>query len=232
MENQKVMPGVVNANPGTPTQLPNGKHFIGGRSPQFGNKAVSSQVPNAYENNEQKQEVRPEPESDPEKSADELQCIACGSDVKSSDAYCSSCGADQNRGDLSAALGVKLGEDDLSEYLFKGYLVKEVPLIKGHKALFKTLTPVESNKVEETVLSLFKDKDPTNDQWMNTRVISYLSYGWIKFDGTSLGETPEDRMEHLNKSVGVHLVDLASKKWNLLNRAVSSMLEEPNIIKN
>jgi hypothetical protein len=58
-----------------------------------------------------------------------------------------------------------------------------------------------------------------------------LSYGWVSFDGVSFGDTPTKRQERLEGSIGVHLLDIASKKWSLFNRAVSAMLEDPEVIK-
>ncbi len=235
MENHSKAPLIANAEPGIPTSLPGGKSFIGGKSSHFGG---SSPTPTSAPQNavlDDDVSSSPEPKQESEKNEQDkvsLTCHVCGSDVLDWHAYCPSCGADRGSGDVSKALGLELNEEDLSQYLFKGYLVKEIEIIKGHTVLFKTLLPVEVSEAEEKLVNIFRDKTPTDAQWVNTNAQISLSYGWIKFDGTSLGKTPDERYEHIGKSIGVHLMDAASKKWNLFNRAISNLLADPDAIKN
>jgi len=230
MENHGNSPLIANADPGTPTSFPGGKPFIGGRSSHFGGSKRSD--PQQETNQDRPVDTQPEVKVTPEESETELHCSACGSDVLDWYAYCPSCGVDRGTGDVSKALGVKLTDEDLSQYLFKGYLAKEIEVIKGHTVLFKTLLPVESGEAEEKLVNIFRDKMPTDAQWVNTNAQISLSYGWIKFDGVSLGKTPDDRFEHIGKSIGVHLMDTVSRKWNLFNRAISNLLNDPDAIKN
>lgn len=227
MANHRETPGVAPVPAGTPTENLAGKSFIGGKSKQF--QGATRSVP---------EEVRMAPAPDvpvkvedvPEE--DQERCSACDGLVEDAHLFCPTCGLDLTRKDVASALSIKLTDDDIGEYLFKGYLVKEVPLIKGKMATFKTLTPAEANAAEEAVTKLFKDRDATNAQLANVYAQVYLSYGWVKFDGASLGDTPESRKEFIDNKVGVHLVDMASKKWNLFNRAISAMLEDPDVLKN
>ncbi|MHC4647266.1 MAG: hypothetical protein ACYTBJ_17385 [Planctomycetota bacterium] len=227
-KHSKETPGVAPVPAGTPTHGLQGRTFIGGKSQQFQASAPRQRAQIAASAGE------PELQPKTEETAPEVEtaCPSCDGGVGELHLFCPTCGTDLNKSDMSKALGIELTEDDVSEYLFKGYLVKEVPLIRGKVALFKTLTSAEAEAVETSIMDKFKDKDATNSQWANSYAITSLSHGWIKFDGQSLGSTPEDRHERLNTQMGVHLIDIASKKWNMFNRAVGSLLEDPDKIKN
>ena len=81
-------------------------------------------------------------------------------------------------------------------------------------------------------MEVLKDNDATQRQWQNIVALVNLSYGWVKFDGKILGETPKERYERLEKTIGTHLIDIASRKWSLFNRSVQQMLEDPDALKN
>lgn len=224
MDNHKGTPGVAPVPAGTPTENLQGRTFIGGKSEQF-QKSVRSGTAVVADT------PMPEVKKPPPKEDAEL-CSACSEEIKKEHLYCSTCGLELGRRDIVKALGIELTEEDLSEYLFKGYLVKQVPLVHGKMATFKTLLPSESNAAETTVMEYFKDQEATNAQWSNVYAQIYLSYGWIKFDNTPLGDTAKKRREFIDNSIGVHLLDIASKKWNLFNRALAVLLEDPDALKN
>ena len=227
MENRNNAPGIAPVPQGTPTQNPDGRSFIGGKSREFQaskREPGSPAIATTPDIKEKPKDEEPEPSG--------LPCSSCGSDVLGEHLYCPTCGLEQGRKDVLKALGIKLTEEDLSEYLFKGCLIKDIPIIHGKMGTFKTLLPIEANECEDAITDRFKDRDATNTQWSNVYAQMYLSYGWIRFDGNSLGDTPEKRRDFIDKSIGVHLLDIASKKWSLFNRAVQAMLEDPDAIKN
>jgi hypothetical protein len=230
MANHSDTPGMAPVPPGTPTANPHGRSFIGGKSKEFqaARRTPTGAKMAAPPDTEEPQ--KPAEEEAPEETG--IPCSSCGADVQEDHLFCSMCGLEQGRKDVIKALGVELTEEDLSEYIFKGYLVKDIPLVHGKMGTFKTLLPIEANACEDAITDRFKDKDATNTQWTNVYAQMYLSYGWIKFDGNSLGETPEKRSEFIDKSIGVHLLDIASKKWSLFNRAIAALLEDPDALKN
>ena len=219
---EKHAPGVAKVPEGTPTQDLQGRTFIGGKSREFA-KGSSPQI-----------DPIPVDEEPVEKqSKEDLDlCASCGAELPQGASFCPSCGAETEQQNFAKMLGLELTDDDIAEYLFKGYLVKDITLVKGKKATFKTLLPTEGYEIEDKLMEMFKEKDATQNQYSNAYALINLSYGWMKFDDQSLGESPEKRMDRISKSIGVHLIDLASKKWNQFNRAVAQMLEEPDIIKN
>lgn len=226
MEKQQQPPSLARVPAGTPTETPDGRTFIGGKSKEFQQgreQLTQTSVPQQKESQQKQDEA---------KNQNASPCTICGGDVTDKYVFCPTCGTELNRKALAKALRIELTEEDLSEYLFKGYLVKEIPLVGDKKALFKTLLPSEAEEVDNALLSKFGDKSVTNSLYSNVYSTHILSYGWIKFDDNSLGETPEQRLKHIREHTGGHLVDIASKKWNMFNRAVSAMLEDPDIIKN
>ena len=227
MANHSDTPGVASVPPGTPTENPAGRSFIGGKSKEFQAAKRVSEKPTMAAPPDV-----PGKTEDGEPETEGMLCTACESTVLEEHIFCPTCGLEQGRKDVIKALGIELTEEDLGEYIFKGYLVKDIPLTHGKMETFKTLLPVEANACEDAITDRFKDRDATNTQWTNVYAQMYLSYGWIRFDGNSLGETPEKRRDFIDKSIGVHLLDIASKKWSLFNRAIAVMLEDPDALKN
>lgn len=211
-----VAPGVARLPEGTPTHHPDGHAFIGGKTKEMGTP---------------RKPVDPKPEK-PEEKKNETDCPACGGGVGENQLFCGHCGVELGRKDIAKAIGIKITEDDVSEYFFKGYLVKEIEIAHGKKGIFKTLIPKEMDELETKMMERFKDKDVSQNQWSNLSAITGLSYGWIKFDSVKLGETADERFEYLMEKVGPHVIDIASKKWTILNRAVQAMLEDPDVVKN
>lgn len=217
-------PGIAPPQPGTPTHHPDGHAFIGGMAKEMGMRRNLADP-------EPQLQTQPEKES-PKKEEKDDKCPACGESVKEEYLFCMQCGVELGRKDVAKAIGVKLTEEDVSEYFFKGYLVKEIEIAHGKKGLFKTLLPREMDELESKMMERFRDKDVSQAQWSNVSAITGLSYGWVKFDGVSLGETPDSRFEYLMGKMGPHVIDIASKKWTILNRSVQAMLEDPDVIKN
>jgi len=201
---------------GTPTQTPNGKTFIGGKAAEFNRSTRTS----------------PQEESSSEKVALEpidQKCSACGDTNEPDSSFCSSCGTELGIKGIEESLGVEFTDDDISEYLFKGYIAKEIPLFRDKMAVMKTLLPKEASAAEDFVVAHFQGKEATQSQWSNVDALTYLSFGWTKFDGNSLGGTQGERYATIEGTIGVHLLDIASKKWSLLNRAVTELLEGPKV---
>lgn len=233
MEKHSNTPGVAPVPAGTPTQTPEGRTFIGGKSREFQRGGPPdrefTEDPRTGMMNVPSGDVVSDDQTD---EAEVTPCMGCAQPVSQEWIHCAYCGAFLYQGNPAKAIGIEITEEDIGEYLFKGYLVKDVELTHGKKATFKTLIPKEGYAIEDTVMEMFKDKDATQNRYSNTYALVNLSYGWMRFDGQSLGDTPEKRLQHLQEAIGIHLLDIASKKWNLFNRAVTAMLEQPDIVKN
>lgn len=218
-------PGIVPPQPGTPTHHPDGHAFIGGKAREMGagpdgNREYRKGHSSVVKKDEKKENTKKD------------KCSACGSEIDEQFCFCGMCGVELGRKDIAKAIGVKLTDEDVSEYFFRGYLVKEIEIAHGKKGMFKTLLPKEMDELESKMMERFKDKDVSQAQWANISAITGLSYGWVKFDGVSFGETAADRFEYLMDKMGPHVIDIASKKWTILNRSVQAMLEDPDVIKN
>ena len=211
-------PGIAPPQPGTPTHHPDGHAFIGGKAKEMGVKVEGTREYGKVEKKKEKEK--------------DNKCPACGADTEEDFSFCGMCGVELGRKDVAKAIGIKLTDEDVSEYFFKGYLVKEIEIAHGKKGVFKTLLPKEMDDLESKMMERFKNRDVSQAQWANISAITGLSYGWIKFDGLSFGETAADRFEYLMEKMGPHVIDIASKKWTILNRSVQAMLEDPDVIKN
>lgn len=223
---QRKAPGVANAAAGTPLTNKEGKSFIGGAAPEFKRPGTDefANDPRTGANNAKAEAEESPPEF-------EETCSGCSDPISGDWLFCPSCGMEMNSGNYAKALSLELTEDDLSEYLFKGCLTKEVPLTAGKTAVFKTLVGGESESIETKLYEEFKDKETTQMAYLNRAAVVNLSFGWLRFDDQVLGDSPESRAERLS-NFGVHLIDMASKKWTLFNRAVGAMLENSDILKN
>lgn len=224
MEKQSAPRVHIPQNAGIPTHTPDGKAFIGAKSKEFQQMAGAPPP--------EKMAIPEEPPKKEEPKEEKNLCRGCGSDIEKECNYCPFCGLEQETGNASKGLGIKLSDEELSEYFFQGYLVKEISLVRDKKAIFKTLLPFEATEVEKKVMDVLKDGDATQRQWQNIVALVNLSYGWIKFDNQSLGETPPERYKRLDTTIGTHLIDIASRKWTLFNRSVQQMLEDPDALKN
>lgn len=214
-------PGIAPPQPGTPTHHPDGHAFIGGKAKEMG---IRRNLADPH------QQPQPQPEKESPKKEDK--CPACGAEIGEEFLFCGMCGVELGRKNISKSIGIELTEDDVSEYFFKGYIVKEIEIAHGKKGLFKTLLPKEMDELESKMMDRFRDKDVSQSQWSNISAITGLSYGWVKFDGVKLGETANERFDYLMEKMGPHVIDIASKKWTILNRSVQAMLEDPDVIKN
>ena len=217
-------PGIAHAPPGTPLSTPDGKLFIGAKSDAF-KDGNSSRL-------EKKQpQTQDEKNSEPE-VPEGVSCPACQSEVAADVNYCPICGVDLGKLDVESALGIKIGDEDLQQYLFQGYLVKEITIIGDHTAVMKTLVPKDVNAIELSMTQKWGEKKITNSHWQSQFALENLAHGIVKFGGISLGETPEERYVYLTEKMGSHLIDILSRKWSLLNRAVSHLLQNPDALKN
>lgn len=220
-------PGIASPQPGTPTHHPDGHAFIGGKAKEMG-----ARLQKAYGGDAKIADTGVKKKDSSKGEKRDEKCSACGETVEEDQFFCGMCGVELGRKDIAKTLGIKLTDEDVSEYFFKGYLVKELEIAHGKKGVFKTLLPKEMDELESKMMERFKDKDVSQAQWSNISAITGLSYGWVKFDGVSFGETASDRFDYLMEKMGPHVIDIASKKWTILNRSVQAMLEDPDVIKN
>jgi hypothetical protein len=207
-------PKIARAAP-APLVGPGGRRFIGSGTPEY---PGANREPPASAAPEQKAE---EPKET--KEPDGTPCTRCKTPLLADTNFCQNCGLDLKRKRAGATLGIKITDEDIQNYLFKGFLAKEVELFEGHTVTFKSIQSKEIDDADVLTEQHFKDRRPTEIEWSNYRSKVLIAFGWAKLDGHSIGEKPSLRLEHINAQ-GSHMVELVGKKFTLFNTAISEVL--------
>lgn len=133
--------------------------------------------------------------------------------------------------DAKKTLGITLNERDLEDYLFRGFVTREVPVL-GRKVLVKSSQPKDHAEIDTLMMNgdWAKGKDEkerrVSDFYMtNYNAICLAASCLVKFNNESIGETLEERVAWLEEK-GSALVDMLVRKVNLFNNAVAAFLEK------
>ena len=123
-------------------------------------------------------------------------------------------------------IGVELTDDDIHQYCFKGYLEKEVPVMKTKKreltVTLRTLTGEQYIIVDRKLADIIPLKPMTREGLDNLRGILILSYGVTALSGKPLvrivtGGTPKDQ-ETIGDEAFEALTQLSSGILNKIMR--------------
>jgi hypothetical protein len=128
--------------------------------------------------------------------------------------------------------GVRLNEEQIQDYIFKGRLfLSDVQIIPGKlTGRFQTHTPAEAQYVEERLASLRNEGKLTLDGLDNEKSMIVLSLVWLSAGGRSLGDTKEAR-ENTIRKMGAHVVEMASESWTAVNFLLKYSLREGSFLK-
>jgi len=163
--------------------------------------------------------------SAPEESAEALEhkCTRC-STVSSEEAnFCHKCGKDLLL-DPMKKLGIEFTEEDLDQYLFKGYLVKEVKVV-GRSLMVRSSLPDDHKQITAYLMDEWNNKPVTQDFWENLRGAASISLCIVSFDGKEIGENVSERVDWMLK-IGSALHDMVTQKVVLFNRAITEWLSK------
>ena len=140
-------------------------------------------------------------------------------------------------------LEIKLTAKDMTDYLFKGRLVKEgifvasypaddnyPPTYKDFRVTFQSHTPADLAEVDEH-MAAFRDRGKyTAEGLENEKALRLMSHVLLKADGRSLGKDHEERYKNIIKLAG-GLVALISKSWDGFNLLLSFTSQEKKTLK-
>jgi hypothetical protein len=183
-------------------------------------------------------EPEPAPAAEVEKAdADELKaCTRCRTKLDPEWNFCGKCGADLIRGGAAKYLGISFTEDDVHDYLFKGYVIREVSVFGKFKATLKSSQPSDIKEIDEYVMegAWRKDKDGKERQISNffleqVNTLCMTAACVQKFNGESIGNTLADRMKWMFER-GSALVDQLGQKAILFNRAITDHLKKADTV--
>lgn len=173
------------------------------------------------------EDVKEQAESVAEKEADVKipVCPRCQKKCPEDYNFCANCGRDLGT-DPIKLLGIEFTDDDLDEYIFRGFLVKTVKVI-GKDLVVRSSLAQDHRDLSDYLMTHWSDKELTSDFWENLKGSAAISCGVVSFDGKSIGDDLHDRVDWMMKR-GAAFHDMISKKVVLFNRAVTEWLNKKN----
>jgi len=160
----------------------------------------------------------------------------CAKPLQSEWSFCAHCGTDLLRAGAAAKLGIEFTEQDVHDYLFRGYVVRDLKILGNHKITVKSSQPLDADAIDRYLMNgdWAKNNDGTERKISEfyLRQINSLcvtATAVIKFDGASIGDTLEDRIKWLNER-GSAVVDMMNSRVVLFNRALTEFLEKADTI--
>lgn len=156
---------------------------------------------------------------------------ACGVELNDEWDFCASCGRDLVREGPAKRLGLEFNEEDVQDYIFKGYIVRDLKVLGSHTATTKTSQPSDLDEIDAYIMTgeWSKNEDGSDrkisDFYMRQiNSLAFTAAAVLKFDDKSTGATLGDRMKWL-MARGSHMADLLSTRVIWFNQAVTAYLE-------
>lgn len=206
------------AKPIAPLTGPSGRPFIGSGTNEY------KGLPPGGDRLSDAELVQESEFSKTPKAKDELRtCPRCKVSTIEDHYFCSNCGYDNKKRPAAEALGIKVTDEDVQDYLFKGHIVKSVPLVGNHVLTFKTSQSREVDEADELTEKHFEGRRPSDIEWLNYRSKVLIAFGWMKLDGASIGGSPKERLEYIDGH-GSQLLELVGKKYKLFTDAIAEVL--------
>jgi hypothetical protein len=160
----------------------------------------------------------------------------CRKKLEDSWAHCAFCGADLMREGPAKKLGITFTEQDVSDYIFKGYVVRELKILGSHVITVKSSQASDVEQIDDYIMNgdwrKVKGGGDRNVSDFYLRQINQLAMtaaSVLKLDGTSIGEQLADRMKYLTDR-GSALVDMISTRVVLFNKALTQHLEKADTL--
>lgn len=186
-------------------------------------------------------EAIPQPEEeqvDDVQDESELTCpnTLCGVEVQAKWKFCSGCGADILAGNPAKRLGISFTEEDTEDYIFKGYVVRDIPVLRRYTATMRTSQARDLLEVDDFLVNgdwLKDDKGEMKQvsefliRQMNAMCVTAMAVQ--KINGQSIGEDLPSRVEWLQEK-GSAFVDILAQKVTLYNRAITDHLKSEDAL--
>lgn len=172
-----------------------------------------------------------------EEETDDLKfCLRCKTKLEPEWNFCGKCGADLIRGGAAKYLGISFIEDDVHDYLFKGYVIRDVVVFGKFKVTMKSSQPSDIREIDEYVMEGVwrkdkqgKDRPISNFFLEQVNTLCMTAACVQKFNGESIGASLADRMSWLFER-GSALVDALGQKAILFNRAITDHLKKADTL--
>lgn len=145
---------------------------------------------------------------------------------------------------LEERLECVITEDDLADYVLKGSIAKKIVILPGIlRAVFKTHSVADYQKIDEEMAKLRADSKFSSSGLANEESILTLSYVWTglqqkrrseKWTGEPRPFYTADQRERRAKAVremGAMTIEAASQAWTWLNLLLRLNLEDDEVLK-
>lgn len=157
-------------------------------------------------------------------------CPGCRASLDNEWNYCAKCGRDLvSDRDPIMWLGIKsFVGDDVEEWLFKGYIVRDLPIVGDHKIRVKSSQARDLKEVDAYFLSgEYKDKPLSQDLYKQLHTMATVATSVFSLDGKSIGDKLSDKMTWLEER-GSAFVDMVTYRVAVFNRAWTRYAEAQN----
>lgn len=194
----------------------------------------SSRPQRAEEKEQLEAEVAPSPEDGEQPASDLIVCgnSLCKAEIKKSWLYCPSCGRDLLSSDPKKKLKIEISEDDVHDYIFRGYIVRDLKVLGKHTITVRSAQPSDSEEIDNYIMNGEWSKGPDGEKrqvsefYMRQLNVLCLTASSIhKVDGESIGKTMAERLEWL-KARGSAFVDMVSQRVVWFNQVLTEHLKK------
>lgn len=164
-----------------------------------------------------------EAETTKTKDVEKSKCDRCSREVTEDDNFCGRCGADLLN-DPAKRLGITFVPEDFDEYLFRGFLAKEVKVV-GKSMVIRSSVAQDHKKISDYLMENWSEKPVAPDFWDNLRGTAAISMALMSFDGHPIPDDVKESVDWLMQR-GSALHDMITQRVVLFNRAVTAWLRE------
>lgn len=165
--------------------------------------------------------------------SDKRLCQRCDTPAPKAWSYCATCGFDIVRTeDPGKKLGITFSDEDVEDYIFKGFVLREITILGTHKVLLKSSQPKDLKFIDDFLINgdyISKDKKVSDFFLKQLNSITLTASAIQKVDGGSIGKDLKDRVAWLEER-GSALVDMLSQRVVWFNQALTRFLEEKNTL--
>lgn len=155
------------------------------------------------------------------------ECKRCGHKADNEANYCPKCGDDLGRRTAKEMLGIELTNEDLDEYIFKGFLLKTVKCLGKNMTMRSSLAD-DHRKINDFLMKEWGEKQVTQEFWENLKGTAAIALAIEAFDGKPIGDSVKDRVAWLLER-GSAMTDLVTTKVVLYNRALTDWIQDKDL---
>jgi hypothetical protein len=234
MANGSILPPDIRAEmekkkaPGGTAVSPGG---IGGRARANAATAHQREVAMGRAPEDDDAPEKPAPEQPEEKEEHRCPNPRCSIKAEPGWFFCPNCGTDLVAEGASKRLGIELTDADVQDYLFKGYIVRDIKILGKHTATLRSSQAKDLKAIDNYIINGDWGKDEKGQEkqlsdfllrQMNALCLTAMAVQ--KIDGQSIGETLKDRVAWMEER-GSAFVDILAQRVTLFNRAITEYLK-------